>query len=216
MKNRLKVQILLCCLLGASGADAQQAYRNPNQYAGMPMPYPSTYNAYPAPRSYWGSSPGFYNAYPNAPNYSGYPSQPGYVLPAPVPVAGGGFGIKLGGAQLNFWKSPSGYYYPWCQQPVGYLPSTTVIYMQEGSSKPADPPLSTMFSDMKKYLEESKQKNKLSDGSYNHLMLRLSDLEKMEQAARQDGDGALNSNDESDIRSKVNDLGLEISRSVKS
>jgi hypothetical protein len=219
MRLSIKVLPVLCFLTWTGCANAQQPYRNPNQYAGMPMPYPSTNNSYPAPRSYWGSTPGYYNAYPNAPAYpaySGYPVQPGYVLPAPVPVAGGGFGIKLGGAQLNFWKSPSGYYYPWCQQPaVGYWPSTTVIYMQEGSNKPADPPLPTIFADMKKYLEESKQKNSLSEGSYNHLVLRLSDLMKIEQGCRQEGDGALNANDEADIRSKVNDLGLEITRSIK-
>ena len=136
------------------------------------------------------------------------------LLPAPAPAAGGMFRINRGGLQMNLWRSSSGYYYPWCHQAYLY-PSTNIIYMQEGSSAPAEPPLSTMFSDMKKYLQEAKEKGQVCDGDYNHLILRLCDLVKMERAARLSGDGALAPADESDIRGKVKELGLEISRAVK-
>jgi hypothetical protein len=182
-------------------------YKSPQQLgypAYTPAPYPGTYPGYYQPNPY---APGY-------PMYNGAPLPAGYVLPAPVPVAGGFFRINNGNTQLLFWKSPSGYYYPWCAQAYPYA-QTNVFYMQEGSNQPAQPPLDTMFSDMQKYLQESKDKGKLTDGSYNHLKLRLSDLLKMQQAAREEGGGALSSADEAEIRTKATDLGMEISRSVK-
>lgn len=178
------------------------------------MPSP----AYPTP-FYRGNYPGYYynNPYaPNYPMYSGMPYAMGAPMPAlvPIPGAGGFFSINRGGARFNYWRASSGYYYPWCAQPY-YYPSNTIIYMQEGSSEPAQPPVTTMFSDMSKYLQEAKDKGKVSEGEYSHLMLRLSDLMKMELSARQAGDGALSPADENEIRSKVNDLSLEIAHAVK-
>ncbi len=199
---------------------AAQPFQQGRSY--YPSPGPAIYNVYPPTPYLWGRQPGFYNAAPYAPVYPQYPgayAPPGMVYSSPVPMGGGTFSVTRGNTRFNFWKAPSGYYYPWCAQPyaygLGYAP--TVIYMQQGQQAPAaaQPPVATMIGDMKKYLVEAKEKGQLSEPDYRHLSLRLGDISKLEEDSLSNSGGSPSPEDDQDIRSKLNELGLEISRAIK-
>lgn len=211
-----KAALFCLCLAWSAFVSVKQAgAQYPTGYNRQYIDQGQSYSGSQTPY-YWSGNRVYYpNSYAPSYPFSPYGYGPGTNLPAPVAATGGLYGINRGGAQYFFWKSPTGYYYPWVKQPYYNGPST-IIYMQEGSSKPAEPPLATIFADMKKYLDESREKNKVSQADYNHLNLRLSDLLKMEQSARLSGGGSISSNDESDIRSKLNDLGAEIAQRIKS
>src|SRR5579875_3142369 len=178
---------------------AAQPFQQGRSY--YPSPGPAIYNVYPPTPYLWGRQPGFYNAAPYAPAYPQYPcayAPPGMVYSSPVPMGGGTFSVTRGNTRFNFWKAPSGYYYPWCAQPyaygLGYAP--TVIYMQQ-------------------YLVEAKEKGQLSEPDYRHLSLRLGDISKLEEDSLSNSGGSPSPEDDQDIRSKLNELGLEISRAIK-
>ena len=169
--------------------------------SGYRIPYPTPY--------YYGypPSPGFYNPNPYAPAYPAFG--------VPQPLGGGGFSINSGGTQFRFWKSPSGYYYPWLNQSYyGYVPP--VIIYEQGTSTAAQPPLSTIFSDLNKFLEESQEKGRLTEADYKHLAQRLKDLMGKEASLRNAGDGTLDSRDETEMRKELDLLSAEIAQRVKS
>ncbi|HEY9785460.1 MAG TPA: hypothetical protein V6D17_08670 [Candidatus Obscuribacterales bacterium] len=163
---------------------------NPYYY---PYRYPYTY-----------ANPGL------VPYGAGYP-----VIGMPQPIGGGYFGINIGGARLNFWQAPSGYYYPWLPRPYGLTYSAPIIIYQQGQSTPAQPPLSTVFSDMIKFLDESKEKNKVAEADYNHLRLRATDLQRKEASLSLSGGGTLDEQNEAQLRKDADQLGKEISYRVK-
>lgn len=164
----------------------------------------------------YGYRPGF-----NAPfGVPGYYSGPAYgnfpVYGAPVGLGGNYFGFNAGGVNINMWRAPSGYYYPW-GYPAGYGYSTTVIQVPSsgGNPEPAQPALATMFSDLLKYLDESKEKGKISDGDYQHLTRRCLDLQSKASTYRMQGNGTLDTQVETDIRRDFDQLAMEVSRRVK-
>lgn len=145
--------------------------------------------------------------------YAGYPA-----MGMPVPVNGGYFGINIGNSRLNVWKAPSGYYYPWLPRPVGFGYQAPIIIVNQGTqnSTPAQPALTTIFSDMNKFLDEAKTKGKVSDSDYNHLKLRASDLQKKERSLALSNGGSLPPDAEEQLRKDVDKLGEEVAYRVKS
>jgi len=158
--------------------------------------YPGTY--------YLRNQPGFY--YPN-PNFPVYPT---FGVPQAMP--GGLFSMNSGGRQFMFWKAPSGYYYPWARRNFYGVAAPIIIYNQ-GVSTPSQPPLSTVFDDLGKFLAEAKAGNKLSTADYDHLALRLKDLEGKERSLRISG--TLDPDSEADLRKDLDMLGEEMSRRIQ-
>jgi len=158
---------------------------------------------------------------PNRPVYGGqftptYPYNPyGYHFAGqPVPLAGNYYGINNGGMQMRFWRAPSGYYYPWAGGNYGYAPP--VIIYQQGAPEAAKPAISTVFQDMQAMLNNAKTTGKIYAGDFEHLSRRLNDLLRMEQSMRISSGGQLDSAQDSEMRGKLDELGREISRRVRS
>ncbi|MBX9952855.1 MAG: hypothetical protein K2Y39_27015, partial [Candidatus Obscuribacterales bacterium] len=84
------------------------------------------------------------------------------------------------------------------------------------NSTPAQPALTTIFSDMNKFLDEAKTKGKVSDADYNHLKLRASDLQKKERSLALANGGTLPPDAEEQLRKDVDKLGEEVAYRVKS
>lgn len=219
MKQAIFIAIAVCLLIGPAQAQAPTGYIYPNQVQprfGVPG-----YNPY----GYPGASP-YVNPYANpygysSPYYNTYSLTPGLgvTLPnfgQPQALGGGYFGINTGGASFRVWQAPSGYYYPWCgSYSLGY--QAPIIYVAPGSSSPtpAQPPLSTIFSDLDKFLEESKTNGKLSLTDYNHLKLRTRDLQNKERTLRISSGGSLDSGTEADLRKDVEQLSQEVAHRVR-
>jgi len=219
-----RLAAILACLSLTEAASAQwnaSQYGNRQIYPGTPATTTgvpgAVYQGSPAlgyPQPYFlrnQPGAGFYNANPY---YPAYPVYGGPVFGAPVPIGGGAFNISRGGVQYNFWRAPSGYYYPWFR-PAGYGYLNQVIVVQQGVSQPAQPPLSTVFSDLRKFIDESKANGKLADADYEHLSRRLSDLSGKEGSLINSGGGTLDPDAEADLRRDLDQLGAEVSQRVK-
>lgn len=178
-----------------------------NPYAGSPYGSNPLYN----PIGSYGYSP-WVNRLGNPYAYNGVPIN---SFGAPVSMGNGFFGLTTNGRSLNFWKAPSGYYYPWT---YGYGSSYTapIVVINSGSSspQPAQPPLSTIFSDTLKYLDEQKAAGKISEADFTHLKQRCLDLLSKERSLRYET-GGLDATQEASIRSDVDALGAEIAQRVK-
>jgi hypothetical protein len=144
--------------------------------------------------------------------YGGYGyAAPIYAAPAAVPGLSGFF--RFGNVRLNYWQAPSGYYYPWG---LGTWQASQPIYIvQNGQTQAQLPPLSSMFSDMENYLDDSNKKGKLGEVDYKRLFRRLQDVRSKFDHLRAAGGGTLDPGDEENIRRDVDNLGGEISRAVK-
>lgn len=171
-----------------------------NPYSGYGNPYAGGYNPY-------------LNPYGNPYSYNGVPFT---TFGSPYAVGNGFYGMNANGRNFNFWKAPSGYYYPWT---AGYGSGYTapIVIINQGSNSPtaARPPLSTMFTDTLKYLDEQKAAGKLSQGDYEHLKRRTLDLLSKERDLRTQGGGGLDTDQENSIRADVDTLGGEIARRVQ-
>lgn len=219
------VSMIFAVLWSAQLPCFAQAYNNgltPRQYSGpqgFVNPYGNPYvNPYAVP---YGANP--YNPYGGGlvPNtgfgvynpYAGYPA-----MGMPVPINGGYFGINIGNARLNVWKAPSGYYYPWLPRPAGFAYAPPIVVINQGAQNPtpAQPPLTTIFGDMNKFLDDAKSKGKITESDYNHLKLRASDLQKKERSLALGNGGSLDPNAEEQLRKDVDKLGEEVAYRVKS
>lgn len=153
---------------------------------------------------------GYYFASPYAAGCPAYP--------LPTPVGGGYFQFGSLGARCGYWRAPSGYYYPWCPQiyssSVVYNGPSPIFTVQQGVSAPSRPPLSSVFSDMRQFLEDCQTKNKLSANDYQHLMQRLNDLMSKQADASARCGGTLDPLDEESIRRDLDLLSGEISRAL--
>lgn len=164
--------------------------------------------------------PGFgWSSYPLNNGYYGTPygtvpiyGTPVYTPPVAVPGVNGFF--RIGNARINYWQAPSGYYYPWGIG-AGYTQQAPVYIINQGVTTPQLPPLSSMFGDMEKYLDDSKDKAKLSQADYARLFRRLQDVRGKFDHERAASGGAIDPNDEANIRRDVDLLAAEISRAVK-
>lgn len=190
-------------------------YGNPYGYTPYGNPYAgSPYGSNPLfnPVGGYGYNP-WLNRYGNPYAYNGVPIN---SFGAPVSIGNGFFGLSTNGRNLNFWKAPSGYYYPWT---YGYGSSYTapIVVINNGSTtpQPAQPPLSTVFSDTLKYLDEQKASGKISEADFTHLKQRCLDLLSKERSLKTANGGALDTQQEASIRADVDSLGGEIAQRVK-
>jgi hypothetical protein len=176
-----------------------------NPYAGSPFGSNPLYNPAGGYVNPW------VNPYGNPYMYNGMPIN---SFGMPTPIGGGFFGMASNGRNFNFWKAPSGYYYPWS---AGYGQSYTapIVVINNGATQPAQPPLSTIFSDTLKYLDDQKAAGKLSEGDFTHLKQRTLDLLSKERDLRTQASGSLDQEQETSIRNDVDTLGGEIARRVK-
>lgn len=196
---------------GVPGAVRYNPYSPYSPYT-SPYGQPPIIPIYGAPYSY-----GY-----NYANYGvgGFGCVPAYgfnypTLAQPSLIAGNYFGLKIGNANLQMWKAPSGYYYPWCVRPAGLLYPAPIVIYQQGSTQPQLPPLSTLFDDMLKYLNESKEKDRISEADFNHLKLRANDLKKKERSLAIAAGGALPQDSDELLRKDADQLSEEIARRVK-
>lgn len=165
--------------------------------------------------------PGFgYSSHPLAGyyggGYGGYSGVGGYapIYAAPLAVPGITGYFRIGGARVNYWQAPSGYYYPWGAG-TAYQQQQPIYIVQQGVTQPQLPPLSSMLSDMENYLDDSKAKNKLTQSDYQRLFRRLQDVRGKFDHQRASNGGTLDPSDDELIRRDIDNLGGEISRAVK-
>ncbi len=155
----------------------------------------------------YGSPNGFYN--PAAGNVN-YPA-----FGRPVNVGGNFYNVQSGNVQLPMWKAPSGYYYPWCPRPSGFVYAyplpVLIINNSAPNPAPALPPLSTVMSDLEKMLEDSKKDGKVSERDYTNMIRRVKDLKSKERTLRIAGSGSLEPDDETQLRTDVDQVGSELS-----
>lgn len=181
----------------------QRAYPTPlyERYGGPSVQYGAPYGQVPL-----NTQPGFgyYNPNVLAPAYPAYG----------VPQAGvyGRFGNFNAAA---YWKSPSGYYYPFYAPAYGYgvVPPTVII--QQGSQTPAQPSINEMLKDLRAFLDEQNSKSKYSTEDYNHLSRRLKDLTQKYSSILSVGNGTIDSVDEENLRKDLAMLQGDIARRAK-
>ncbi len=153
------------------------------------------------------STTGFYN--PTVGNIN-YPS-----FGTPVNTGGSYYRIPSGSSQLPMWRAPSGYYYPWCPRPSGFayaypMPVLIIDNRQNTSPAPALPPISTMMTDMEKYLDDSKKDGKITERDYTNMARRVKDLKSKERTMRIAGSGSLDPSDETQLRTDLDQVGSEL------
>lgn len=193
-------------LTPTNGASAQAAGGYYGGYSGYPRTNGSaspTYGQYP-----YANQPG-YGYYAASPYGNSFPA-----LGAPVPVNGGMFRFNVGGFSGSYWKSPSGYYYPWGAGAVYANPAPVIIVNQQGSSEVAQPTVTAMLTDMSSYIEDQNTKKKFKQDDYMHLSRRVRDLQNLESTMRTRNSGVLESNDEEKLRKDCAMLSGDISRRI--
>ncbi|MBU6453209.1 MAG: hypothetical protein KGS72_15605 [Cyanobacteria bacterium REEB67] len=179
---------------------------NPNNYAGTPYAGNGIYGGFNRT-----AYPGSY--YPGMGTGPVYPFGNPYINPV---AAGNGFyNFVGGGVAANLWRAPSGYYYPWYRG-GGF---NQIIYVDQSQSQAQtvaqQPPLSSQFSDMGQYLDDSKKNGKLADNDYKSLKMRLTDIHSKERSLRIAGGGQLSDEYEAEIRQNLNDFSREMVERIK-
>jgi hypothetical protein len=150
-----------------------------------------------------GYNPGLYNrAGGMVPAYA-----PTYTVPQAV--NGGNYLINAN----NFWRGDSGYYYPWANNSA----YGQIIYAPNANQAPVAqvPPLSTLFTDLLNYLDQKKTQGVISLSDYQHLRRRATDLQTKYFSLRTAAEGSIDQNDEAQIRRDLDELGAEVSKSVR-
>jgi len=205
----------------------------PFQYSGVPSYNPGNYGT--CPNTY---SPNPYVPNPYVPNPYGYYYNPtgtvysgnpysGYVgryningvsIPVYSPpqlISGNLYGINVGGVPSQYWRAPSGFYYPWVggygytRYPIFVVPPNTTTPSQ------TLPPIHTLISDLDDYLDKAKEKGKIDSNNYQSLRLRANDLLSKEKSLAYEEGGTLDPGDEAGIRRDVEELSAEVARRVK-
>ncbi len=183
-------------------------------------------NAYGNPGSYYGGAGYSHNfgfntipsGYVPSPVYTSPYAYGGYAVPVvnvPQPIGNGLFNVMNNGTAVRYWRSPSGYYYPWVTPAVGYTPS--IIYMQSPNQATQQaPPISTMLSDLRSYLDEQKEKGRIAAGLYEHLQRRAGDLQSKYADLRTESGGSLDPQDERQMRLDLDNLSAEVAKAVHS
>ncbi len=234
---------LLTLIAQASICAAYADYADPalyDQLTGKPSanvrrwPYPTPYPGQQTQYGYPGTTR-YYNPYANpyARPYASPYGAPGTFVPAgpgvryyqgpafaqPNPIGMGYFSTSAGGNQFILWKAPSGYYYPWCNQQTTFVPYFNYVqplYYSQGTYAPQKPPLDTIFTDMNKYLDESKEKGKVAQPEYEHLKRRLSDIMNKTDRMKNNTGGALDEDQDAEIRRDIETLSREVAHRVHS
>ena len=219
-----KAVILLLALVVVSVSPASSQNRNQQRQYGnynpnlSPNVNPFGAGGVPSQSSPYSPYLNQYGQYPyaNQPGYGYYganrmaPAYPAYGTP--VPLNGGLFKFNVGGFSGSYWKSPSGYYYPWGAG--AYLAPAPIIVVEQGVSQPAQPPVTDMLRDMSSYIEDQNGKKKFKPEDYQHLSRRVRDLTSLESTMRTRGGGTLDPSDEEKIRKDTAALSGDISRRI--
>jgi hypothetical protein len=202
---------------GQRAPDIQvQPYGNPygNPYAN---PYGNPYvNPYAtAPNGTFGI-----NGVNNYPYGGYYPGAIGQFSPyqwgggVPMNLGGAAFSARLGNTNINFWKAPSGYYYPWMGRPMIYAP---IVFVDPNAGSQAQaklPPLTTQFSDTSKFLDDSFKDKKLTEGYYNSFKRRCADIKSKFNSYQVAQGGQLDSGIEGEIRTDLDNLNKEMAEHI--
>jgi hypothetical protein len=164
-----------------------------------------------------------YSPYRYGGGYPGY-GYPGYGLPYPSPYGGVPYAapavipgvpsfFRIGPLNMQYWRSPSGYYYPWGLGASAYS-TNTIYYVNQGQTQAQNPPIYSLLNDMRSFLDDCKKKGRLSDADYKHLFRREQDIQgKYDHLIAENG--SLDPSDEETIRKDAGLLGSEISQRVK-
>lgn len=155
----------------------------------------------------YGVTTGFYNPTVGNVNYPAFGR--------PINTGGNYYNIQSGNVQLPMWKAPSGYYYPWCPRPSGFVYAyplpVLIINNAAPNPAPALPPLSTVMTDLEKLIEDSKKDGKVSERDYTNMIRRVKDLKSKERNLRIAGGGSLDTDDETQLRTDLDQVGSELS-----
>jgi|AGTN01.1.fsa_nt_gi hypothetical protein len=168
--------------------------------------------------------PNYYNNYNPANPYNPYARTSGFYTPpylgvnypafgVPQAIGGGFFRIPSGQTMLPMWQAPSGYYYPWAFRPRNFVYAypLPILVIQNQNPEPALPPLSVVFTDMTKYLDENKKDKKITEYDYGGMIRRVKDLQSKERTLRIAASGSLDPADEAQIRRDLDQVGSELS-----
>jgi hypothetical protein len=162
-------------------------------------------------------NPYYYQNLPGTGYYRGYGFSPGYNWSgSPVAVVGSGgyFSFRGGPAAFRFWQAPSGYYYPWYSG-LAYQPQILVFQQGSQNPSPAQPPVTTVISDMRSFLDQSKSSGKLSEEDYSHLSRRLNDVQGKYYSDKINAGGSLDDGQEADVRKQIDMVGEELVHRLK-
>jgi hypothetical protein len=216
----LAVQFLICPVLAQNAPGARGNVLTPQGVA-----IPRGYN-YAQPGVRYGGYPNYnpyntiYGGYgnPYAPTYQGQYNFGGISTPVygpPQLIRGNLYGINAGGIRGQFWRAPSGFYYPWVG---GYTYNNYPIYVVPPNNTGASqtlPPISTVISDLNDYLDKAKEKGKINPADYQSLRRRASDLLSKQKSLSYAQGGVLDPDIEAEIRRDVEGLSSEVAHRVK-
>jgi hypothetical protein len=76
------------------------------------------------------------------------------------------------------------------------------------------PAISTICSDLLSYLDQQKEKGNISQGDFDHLKRRTTDLRNKDRDLRTASNGAIDPQDEAQLRRDVETLGAEVARRI--
>ena len=175
------------------------------------------YNGYPAYNNPYNTMYGGYTN-PYYPTYQGRYNVGGISTPVYSPpqlIRDNCYGINSGGMPGQFWRAPSGFYYPWVG---GYHYTNYPIYVvppNNGAPRQTLPPVSTVISDLDSYLDKAKANGKISAGDFQTLRLRANDLLSREKAVTYEEGGVIDADSEAEIRRDVEGLSAEVAHRVQ-
>jgi hypothetical protein len=166
----------------------------------------------PALNPYYGNGygGGYGAGYGSGLGYSGYAP----VYRAPVVMPGAPSYYRIGPLNAQYWRSPSGYYYPWGVPILGGGVANQIYYVNQGQTQQQSPPVYAMLNDMRQFLDEMKRNGRLTEADYLHLFHRVQDLQgKYDHFMAMNG--TIDPADEDSVRRDAGLLGSEISQRVK-
>jgi hypothetical protein len=132
-----------------------------------------------------------------------------------APVAIGGGYYQLGGIG-PYWLSPSGYYYPWGTGAYGGYPTQVIYVLQQDSMAQAKPPVSTVITDLRKFLLDAKSQQQLDLTSVESFSARLTDIETRATNLAGNNGGVLDASDDVSIRRDLDTLITDITQALHS
>lgn len=162
--------------------------------------------------------PSFYNS--GKTFYGRQWATPFGTVSAPTPFGYGQnyYTVATPTANYKFWRSPSGYYYPWYHYPVGFVPPygwAVPIYINQGNAQPQRPSLTQVIDDMGNFLKQSNTEGKFQANDYQQLNKRFNDLKsKVNYLKFQEG-GTLSESTEEDLRTDLENFSKEASFRLK-